>query len=82
MLFTRLSFALAWLLCFVGVWSVFAGFYFGDDPELMTRYVGSRPPGFYIDRGVLVFLVGILLGTLSEISSSLTRNKTLHLGSR
>lgn len=74
MFFTRVGYVVAWLLVIGGGLRAAMGFMIAqsdDYQELAQRYLGSSTTGEAIDRGLLVFLIGVSVGMVAEISRSL-----------
>lgn len=83
MLFTFLGRILAWLAVVLGSFRIGMGFFvasFYDDPEQYTfavkRYLGSvSSSGEAINQGIYVIVIGIALGVLTDISSSVSKRR-------
>lgn len=71
----------AWLAMILGLLRVAMGFsvaFIGDPAEraaAASRYLGSGTSGDAIDRGIEVFLFGLVLGILVNIGRSLSERK-------
>jgi hypothetical protein len=82
MLFTWLGKIAAWLAVLLGSLRIGMGLFVAsiDDPEqyafAVKRYLGSASSsGEAIDRGINVIVIGIALGVLTEISSTLSKRR-------
>jgi hypothetical protein len=81
MIFTSLGKIIAWLTLIVGSLRVSAGILVAsiDDPEryafAANRYLSSTS-GETIDKGIYTILIGVTLGILAEISSSVSMRRT------
>lgn len=79
MIFTRAGRVLAWLLAAFGTLHAALGFIIAsmDDPAEQSRaaleYLGRGTTGEAIDQGLYVAFIGVALGILAEISTSLRR---------
>ena len=79
MLFTSLGKLLAWLTLGLGSLRTGMGLFVAsyDDPEryafAVTRYLGSVSSGESIDRGIYLIAVGVALGVITDISSSVAK---------
>lgn len=71
----------AWLAMIFGILRVAMGFFvaFIDDPAqraaAASRYLGSGTSGDAIDRGIELFIFGLVLGILVNIGRSLSERK-------
>jgi len=78
MIFTTIARIIAWLMSLFGALLAAMGFYlaFSSMPRAaVSNYIGSQTTGEVIDKGVLIFAVGIALGVLTDISKSVRINK-------
>jgi len=79
MIFTLLGKIIAWLALIVGSLRIGVGIFVAsiDDPEryafAANRYLGSTG-GEAIDKGFYAVLIGVTLGILAEISSSVSKH--------
>ena len=74
MIFTKACRIIAFLAVFVGIILVGMGIILATSYEPgtdLSPYIGRRTTGQVIDKGLNVVLVGIVLGTLSDISRAL-----------
>ena len=70
--YTRLARRLAWLICLLGVLMLaFGGLAMAN--ALTSRYASALPALIGLASGLSLLFSGALLGTLSEISSALSR---------
>ena len=72
MVFTKAGRVIAWLLVIVGGLRIAMGFAvaFMGDQALAPRYLATSTTGEAINRGMLLFLIGVSLGMVAEISRS------------
>jgi hypothetical protein len=81
LIFTSLGKIIAWLTLIVGSLRVSAGIFVAsiDDPEryafAANRYISSTSAEA-IDKGIYTILIGVTLGILAEISSSVSMRRT------
>jgi hypothetical protein len=75
MIFTRLGQLIAWLAVLFGTLRAGMGFSIASSENyqaLATRYLGTST-GEAINQGLMMFVFGIALGILTDISRSLQR---------
>jgi hypothetical protein len=81
LMFLHLGSMVAWLALIFGTLRLGAGFFVAsfDGAEARAaaaaRYLGSATSGEAIDRGLAVFVFGVVLGVLVEIGRSLKRER-------
>lgn len=75
MVFTRLGTVFAWIALVVGVARLATGLIVAFNLQVpgfdASRYLGSDTSGRAIDQGIMVLLIAVALGTLTEIGRSL-----------
>lgn len=72
MFFTKAGQVIAWVAVVVGLSMVFMGFYAAKievptSPQMTT--------GMVIDRGIYIFIFGVIVGVLTDISKSVAKLK-------
>jgi len=86
MFFTRLGYIVASLVLIWGIWNVIGGLiiateFVGPYETALRRYFPSATSsGQVIDRGLVTILIGVALGTLTEISKALRARDTTKSG--
>lgn len=76
MFFTRFGLAWAWAALVLGVSRIGMGLLMATSPdrkEAIAMYLGNATIGDAINQGTMVLVFGVVLGVLTEISSSLRR---------
>lgn len=73
MLFTNAGRVVAWVAVVVGLSMVFVGF-FAAKNGVSTDLL--RTTGEYIDRGIYIFIFGVIVGILTDISKSAANKAT------
>lgn len=70
MTFTTMGRVLAYLMIVFGLLGAALGFFVTLDgtPEVAARYLGSRSSGEAIERGLMLFALGVVVGVLTDIS--------------
>jgi hypothetical protein len=78
MFFTRVGVVVAWLALLLGAsrfaMGMLVAFKLYPAEFEASRYLGSTTPGEAVNQGLLVLLIAIALGILTEISRSLRKN--------
>ncbi len=67
MFFTKATSVVAYLAFFAGIFRCSVAFTvaYTDNQQLVKRYLGNGTAGDYIDEGLLMVAVGIVVGVLS-----------------
>jgi len=74
-MFTKVGKIIAWVVIIAGASQVVLGFGFAsseNSEEAIRRHLGTRTTGEAIDRGIYLFVIGIFMGVLCEISQKLS----------
>lgn len=79
MIFTRVGVVIAWLALVLGVsrfaMATLVAFKLYPAGFEASRYLGSATPGEATNQGIIVILVAVALGILTEISRSVRRKE-------
>jgi len=75
MFFTKAGRVVAWLTIILGGMRIALALLVlqTGDPSLVPRYLGSGTTGQAIDQGLYVLIFGIVVGVLTDISRSVSR---------